>query len=165
MKDNIIDKLDNKLDELNNKLTKIDNKYVLAGIFIVYLITTLFLVLRHEIWGDEGQAWQIAKTLSTLDIIKQMKYEGHSCLWHLILSIPAKLGLTSISMNLTSWAFVSSAVLIFLFKSKWNIFTKILVIFSPSFLYYLPAISRCYCLIPLCLVLFVIVYDKRHEHP
>ncbi len=147
------------------KLLDILNKYKLSLIFIIYSIVVLTLIINHEIWVDEAQAWEIARTLSIPDIFAQMKYEGHPCLWHLILAIPAKLGLPVISMNIISWLFTSIAVYIILFKSKLNSLVKIAIIFSPTFIYYLPVISRNYCLTACFLSLFSIYYHKRHEHP
>ena len=134
-------------------------------IFSIYPILSLILVLNHELWIDEAQAWEIAKNLSIPEIFAQMRYEGHSCLWHLILVIPAKLGIPVISMNIISWIFVSLAVFLILKECNWGTLKKIILVFSPAFLYYLSAISRCYSLIPILLILFILLYDKRHTHP
>ena len=60
-------------------------------ILLIYIIFTLIITLHHEPWRDEAQSWLIAKNLNILEIINQMKYEGHPCLWHLILLPFAKL--------------------------------------------------------------------------
>ncbi len=155
-----------KVKEILVKLSTILNSKIFKYIvFFVYLSLTLILVLNHEIWIDEGQAWEIARTLSIPEIFAQMKYEGHSCLWHLIIAVPAKLGLPVISMNIISFIFVSIAVYMILFKAEWNIFVKIAIIFNSTFIFLMPVISRCYSLIPLLVCLFVIYYPNRHKHP
>ncbi len=143
---------------INSKLFK----YILFGL---YLILTFILVINHEIWTDEAQAWEIARNLSIPEIINQMKYEGHPCLWHLMLAVPAKLGLPVITMNLISWVLVSITCYIILFYAKWNMLVKVAVILNPTFVYFLPVIARSYCLIPILLCLFSIYYPKRHKNP
>ena len=120
---------------------------------------------KHEFWTDEAQAWLIAKDLSIPEIFSAMKYEGHSCLWHLILHPFAKLGFPIITLGIISILFVSIYVFIILFKTKLNIVTKILIVFSPGIFYKLGIISRCYSLIPFLLGLFYLIYNKRHERP
>jgi len=144
----------------------LENKKIIISIaFIIYLLISLSLVLHHEIWTDEAQAWEIAKNLSIPEIFAQMKYEAHPCLWHLILAIPAKLGLPVISMNIISLICTSITVYIILFHSKFNLFLKMIIIFNPTFLYLLPVISRSYCLIALLLSIFSLIYKERKNRP
>lgn len=140
-----------------------EKKLKLYILFLAYLIVSFILMVKHEIWADEAQAWEIAKNLSIPEIFMQMKYETHPCLWHLILTIPAKLGLPVISMNIISFLITSIAVYIILFRSNLNILIKILIIFNPVFIYYLSAISRNYCLVLLFISFWAILYDKREE--
>ncbi len=142
-----------------------NKKFILTIIFIIYLMISFLLVLNHEIWTDEAQAWEIARSLSVPEIFAQMRYEAHPCLWHLILAIPAKLGLPVISMNIISWICTSIAVYIILFHSKFNSILKIFIIFNPTFIYLLSVVSRNYCLIVLLLSIFSIIYEKRMKHP
>ena len=146
-----------------NNLTQ--KKIFLLLIFIAYLILSLIFTMTHEIWTDEAQAWLIARDLSVIDIFNYMQYEGHSCLWHLINLPFAKLGFPIMVMNIFSWIITSIACYFILFHSKWNFLVKFFVIFNPTFFYWLSAITRPYCLVPILLCLFVWIYPKRHEHP
>ena len=148
-----------KMNSLN------DSKLLKYIIFYFFLIITFILVLNHEIWTDEAQAWVIARDLSFVDIIKQMRYEGHPCLWHLILAIPAKLGLPVLSMNIISWIFIGVASYLIIFHAKWNIIVKMGVLFNPTFLFFLPVIARCYSLIAVLLCIWIICYPNRHKYP
>lgn len=47
-------------------------------IIFVYATITFLVVLKHEPWRDEIQAWYISKNLSILDIFQQLKYERTS---------------------------------------------------------------------------------------
>lgn len=142
-----------------------ENKFFKYIIFFIFLFITFILILKHEIWTDEAEAWVIARELSLIDIIKQMKYEASPCLWHLLLAIPAKLGLSVFSMHIISWAFIGLAAYVIIFHAKWNIIVKLVVIFNPTFLYFLPVIARCYSLIAVLLLIWGVCYSKRLEYP
>ena len=76
------------------KRRKKGETFFLYGFFVIYAIVSLAGVITHESWADEAQAWLIARDLNVIEIVKQMKYEGHSCLWHLILMPFAKMRLS-----------------------------------------------------------------------
>lgn len=80
------------------KLIKFENI-----VFLLYFILTLILVLNHEFARDEAQVWLIVKNLDVVGIIKQMQYEGHPCLWHLIVNIFAQLGFSYNIIGIISW--------------------------------------------------------------
>ena len=61
-------------------------------IILIYMTFTFITLMLHEPWFDEAQSWMIAKDLDVLGIISQMKYEGHSALWSLMLHVFVKLG-------------------------------------------------------------------------
>ena len=134
-------------------------------VFIIYSGITLSLIYFHEIWRDEAQQWFIVKELSVIDIIKQMKYEGHFLLWYFILMPFAKLGFPIITQNLISWAISCLAVILILKKAPFSKLTKCLIIFSVPFLYYYSVHSRVYCLILLSVVLCAITYKNRIQKP
>ena len=141
------------------------NKWNL-GILIIYAITTFVVaIVFHESWRDEAQAWLIARDLNIIDIIKQMQYEGHPALWHLILAPFAKLGLPYVTVKIVSWMISNITVGLILKKAPFNIFIKILLISTMPMLYLYPAIARSYCIIPLAITLIAIYYKQRHEKP
>ena len=84
---------------------------------LAYVGINLFLLSRHENWRDEAQAWQIAKNLGLGGLFAQLRYEGHPCLWYLILMPFAKLGMPFSCMGLISLAFMSVAAWLVLKKS------------------------------------------------
>lgn len=44
------------------------------------------VVARHEMWGDELQAWLLARDSRSLpELFHHLEYEGHPGLWHLLL--------------------------------------------------------------------------------
>ena len=82
------------------KLKRNKENIFLYGAWIAYAIVSLIGVITHESWSDEAQAWLIARDLGIFDIVKQMRYEGHSCLWHLVLFPFAQLGFPYETINL-----------------------------------------------------------------
>lgn len=140
------------------------NKFNLIAI-IGYSIITLILVFYHENWRDEAQSWLIARDLSIIDLFKQLKYEGHPCLWYLILFPFAKLGFPYITENLISWIIMIITVWIVLKKSPFDNMLKILFVLTTPFIYLYPVISRSYCLIALAIVLIATTYKSRKDKP
>ena len=135
------------------------------AVFVIYLAAVFFLVSRHENWRDEAQAWLLARDLNVFQLISQMKYEGHPCLWHLILMPFAKLGFPYRTMNLISTALVAAAAWLLLFRSPIPLPLSCVALGGCALLYYFPVISRSYALIPLFLFLNAMYYPVRKEHP
>ncbi len=131
-------------------------------VLIIFVIFTGYVALHHEIWSDEAQSWLISRDLSIVEIFKEMKYEGHSMLWNLILIPFIKLGFPYEYFNLISCAIVGISVYIILFKIQISKIIKLLIIFSEPYIYFYTVISRCYCLIPL-LVSILIMLEKNKE--
>lgn len=132
-------------------------------VMLCYSIITFIILLFHESWRDEAQAWLIARNLNIIDIFGQMKYEGHPVIWYLILVPFAKLGLPYIFVKIVSWLICNIAVWLILKKAPFNLILKILFIFSMPMIYLYPSISRSYCLIPLAITIVAIYFGQRHE--
>lgn len=132
-------------------------------VLFLFVLLCLFMTTVHENWRDEAQAWMMAKELSPLQLFKQMKFEGHPCLWHLILMPFAKAGFPYVTMNIISTLLVSAAVAVFLFKSPVSLWVKLLGICGSAFWYYYAVISRSYSLIPVLLFLSAAFYKDRHD--
>lgn len=94
-----------------------------------------------------------------------MKYEGHFLLWYFILMPFAKLGFPYITTNIISCIITSISTLLILRKAPFKFYKRVLLIFTFPFLYLFPIISRCYCLIPLAIVLMCIFYKDRKQKP
>ena len=62
-------------------------------VLVLYAVLLFMIMGRHEPFRDEAQQWLLARDLSVPALIRQMSYEGHPCLWYLILMPFAKAGL------------------------------------------------------------------------
>ncbi len=134
-------------------------------ILLVYAVLLIIGLLNHEFWRDELQAWTIARDLSIVDIFKQMRWEGHSCLWHLIIAIPAKLDFSPTGMGFVSIIFMLATAILILYKSPFDLAVKLILLFSSPFLYFYSIESRVYSIIPFLISLLAIFYPKRLDRP
>lgn len=134
-----------------------------AAALLLYVGCNLFLLAHHENWRDEAQAWQIARNLGLSALFDQLRYEGHPCLWYLILMPFAKLGLPFSCMGFISLAFMSGAVWIILRKSPFLWPVRLILVFSSFFVYFYPVISRSYSMIPLLLAWIAVLYPDRKQ--
>ena len=144
-----------------NKLNKIYN----WSIFVLLCFITGFILIYHEPFRDEVQAWNIARDLSIFDIFKQMHSEGHPCLWHLILFPFAHLGFPVYTVSWISYFIMMLTAFLILFKAPFSKPVRTILVFSSPFIYYYSIISRNYCLIALCITCICLLYKKRHEWP
>ena len=140
-----------------------ENKKDFIIILIYAIVTFIVTIFFHEKWRDEAQAWLLARDLNPIELFKQMKYEGHPPLWHLILMPFAKLGFPYMTISIISWGIMCASSWILLRKSPFKQSTKILILCSISFIYLYPTISRNYCLIPLAIAIIASIYPNRNE--
>lgn len=148
-----------------SKTGEFQSKY-LFFVFVVYLILLAASVSKHEPWMDEAQAWLLAKDAGIVELfVKYLRYEGSPALWHLILMIPAKLGLPYFTINVFSAAFSAFGVFMFLRFSPFPLLIKTLFPFSYFVFYQYGGVARSYCLISVLLFLIAINYKKKIERP
>ena len=135
------------------------------ALFAVYAAVTLVLVLRHEPWADELQAWLIARDCTMPEIFKMMRWEGHFVPWYLMLHVFAVNGGPVLCMNLLSWAFMAAAGAFFVFRAPFSLPLKVLVLSSAGMLFWYPVVARCYAPIPILLFALAACYPARLKRP
>ena len=139
--------------------------YLISLNFAVYVIFNIVLLCFHAPWRDEANVWLMARDLSPLQLLKEIKYQGHPCLWYFLVMPFAKFGLPFRTIGMISTIVMTVAAGIYLWKGPQWIGIKALVVFSPVFTYFYPTIARNYCLIALILILLAWNYSERNEHP
>lgn len=142
-------------------------KTVSRIVLVLYCIMHLVMMIFHEPWYDEAEAWQIARCNSIFDILFTVPhYEGHPPLWHLLLMIPAKAGLPyELSLSLVSLTFSATAVALFLKYAPFNTWIKVFAPFTYFAFYQYGVISRPYCMTMLAMVLISITWKSKDENP
>lgn len=135
----------------------------ITAVFLGYLIFNGVLLGKHELWRDEANVWLMARELSPIELLKEIKYQGHPCLWYLLLMPFAKAGLPFRTISFVSYFIMALAAGLFLYRAPFGKVVKAAILFSPAFTYYYAVIARNYCLIALLLMLLAIYYPKRND--
>lgn len=134
------------------------------GLFIVAAILGFYV---HEPWYDEAQAWQIAKTASWHDIVWVIPHwEGHPPFWHLLLALPAKLGVP------WQWAFpvigmgllLCNGFLLF-FKAPFARWVCCLLPFNYFLFWQYGVVVRPYGVMVLIMLLLAIYFPQKDKRP
>ncbi|MBD5384104.1 MAG: hypothetical protein HDR72_03780 [Ruminococcaceae bacterium] len=133
--------------------------------FTAYSAVILILILNHEYWFDEAQAWNIARDNDIAGIIGMIRYEGHPPLWHFVLKIFTSLGCSWQALGLVSWGVSVTAAAVVIFALPIKPYFKAAVLLSSGMLYINSVVSRVYCLVNLLVVLLAWLYPNRKKHP
>ncbi|NOY75001.1 MAG: hypothetical protein GXP32_04325 [Kiritimatiellaeota bacterium] len=137
----------------------------LWSIFLLYAGFTFALVIYHEPWMDEGQAWLIARDLSISGVFSQMQYEGTPALWHFLIMPLAKSGLPYFSMRLLHYIIALVIVWIALFKSPYPIYLKVVLVFSFMLGFEYVVVARNYSISLLLIFILAHLHDGRLKSP
>ncbi len=136
-------------------------------VLLLFASVYIFVSIFHEPWFDEAQAWEIAKGASLKEILFIIPhYECHPPLWHLILMVPAKLGVP-FEIGLKTIALIISLATVFLlvFKSRLPRTVRLCLPFSYFLFYQYGVIVRPYGLMILILLLLGMNLSQRKGHP
>ena len=148
----------------NDKL-QLRRRIFYAALLLLYLGFHLFVILNHEAFRDEAQAWTIAKNTTLSELFADLSIEGHPCLWFLIIRPFAKLGMSFRYFSYVSLVFMGVAAALFLFRAPFGEVLKVIVLGSFAFCYNSPVMPRTYCVITLLIVCLAILWPKRLEKP
>ena len=122
---------------------------ILTILWLSYLAFNGILLAGHELWRDEANVWLIARELSVPELFAQIRFQGHPCLWYLLVMPFAKAGLPFQTISVLSYAIMGITAGIFVYRAPFYPVTKLCCLFSPVFSYYYSVVARNYCLIAL----------------
>lgn len=112
---------------------------------VLYSAILLVLLLHHEPWRDEMQAWLLARDSGTLvDLWRNTRYEGHPLFWHLLLWVLSRWSTSPLAMQLLHAAVAILSAGIFLARAPFPRWVRGLWIFGYFPLYEYGVISRNY---------------------
>lgn len=135
-------------------------------VLAIFIVLELIICPHHEHCADEAQAWLLARDASLWDIItKYVRYECTPALWHIILKIFMFFKLPYNLFYIIPIIFSSIGVGLFLFKSKFPLWIKVLFPFSYYVFYQYTVVARNYCLILPLLAGLAIIYPRKLEKP
>ena len=70
-------------------------KVKIVAVLALYVGFNFVLLTRHEMWRDEINVWLIGRDLSLTELFREIGYQGHPCLWYLLIMPFAKLGFSA----------------------------------------------------------------------
>ena len=144
-------------EKLNWKLT-----YII--VFSAYVLLNTALLIFHEPWRDETQAWLISRDAGFAEFFDRAPIEGHPVLWWTIMSIFSKTGASFLCIQFINLFVMCIAAAIFLRHSHLHPLINIAVIFSPFFTYYFPVICRPYSLAVLLMVIISVLLPDKEKY-
>ncbi len=99
----------------------------------------------HEPWADEAQSWLIARDLGWWKIMAHaVRYEGSPGLWHTILWVLARFGVSYAGMRWVSGAIAAAGVVVLLRESPFPRSLRILLPFGFWLAYQDAVVARSY---------------------
>jgi hypothetical protein len=112
---------------------------------LAFFALGLALMLRHEMWQDEWQAWLIVRESASLtDLFRHRKYEGHPAFWYLTLFLLSRVTADPLGMQLFHLLLATGTAFLFLRFSPFTRWQQILFIFGYFPLFEYGVISRNY---------------------
>ena len=136
---------------------------VLALAFACVVGTVL---VHHEMWRDELQAWEFARNSPTFGaLLANKRYEGHPDLWYLVLFVVSRLSRDPAAMQMVHLALASAAVYVVARWAPFDRLTKVLLAGGYFLAYEYAVISRSYVLGALTLFALCALYPRWAERP
>lgn len=146
------------------KETRKKKEFIILTLMLVgYLIFNGILLIGHELWRDEANVWLFARDTTPLQLLREIKYQGHPCLWYFIVMPFAKLGLPFKTISVISFLVMTAAAGLFTYQAPFHPITKTICLFCPIFSYYYSVVARNYCLIAILFILLAYCYPRRNE--
>ncbi len=150
-----------KVRWMDRIIGSIRENWILYLVFLLYTILIIVAATRHEPWADEAQAWLLARDSSLFGLLfKNLHYEGHPPLWHLILMLPSRI-LPYRFMSVISILIAMTGVYILLRRSPFPKIVKIFLPFSYFLFYQYGVIARNYVLVPVLLFMIARIYEDK----
>lgn len=134
-------------------------------VFLVYVLAVAGLVILHEPWRDEADAWLVARDASLPELFALTGHMGTPALWYLLLAPLAKLGVPYVAMNILNGALAAGAVALVLWRAPVSLPTATLLAFSYPLLFEYAVVARGYALTCLLLFLAAAFWSCRFERP
>lgn len=160
---------DKKASDLSNKIDYYvsSHKGISFIILLIYIISISFISFFHEPWGDEAQAWVIARDCTVKELLFEIGHlEGHPPLWWLYLAIFAKTGFPyELGLKLAAIIINSISAHLIIYKAPFPKIINYSIPFTYFLFYQYGVISRCYSFLILGFVLCAIYYNTKNYTP
>lgn len=153
-------------------VASLEDRAIVQGNPLPWALTVTFAVVAgvaltlHEPWRNEVQAWLLARdSASPLELIRNLKTEGHPGLWHLLLMPLTRISGSPAGMQVASLIVGTATVWVFARFAPFPGWQKVLFAFGYFPLYEYTTIARNYGLGLLLLLLACALFRVRYQRP
>ena len=134
-------------------------------ICLLWLAIVSGLLLSHEMWRDEFQAWLIARdSRSVVELIRNLRYEGTPGLWPILVFLVARMTSWPGAMQFLHLVVAGTTVCLLVSYGPFGRRLNVALSFGYFFLYEYAVISRNYALEVLGVILFCLAYHRAGRH-
>lgn len=138
---------------------------MVVAIWVGWTIVAVVMMLSHEPWRDELQAWALARSAGTpFDIIPSIRGEGHPPGWYSVLWPMTKLIPSTLGLQVTALALASATTWLTIRYLPLSLAVRSLIVFGYFPLFEFATIARHYVLAYL-LVVVVLWLAHRSATP
>jgi hypothetical protein len=128
-------------------------KAIVNGTLALFAGLLALVTVRHEMFGDEAQAWLIARdSRNLLELAQHLRYEGHPALWYVLLYLPSHLSVSLAWMQALNYALSVTMAWLVLRERRLPLATRVLSIFSVFVFFHMGVPARSYMLAAVLLV-------------
>lgn len=137
-----------------------------AVVLGLYTLLIGYVIFHHEPWGDEAQAWLIARDSSFAELfLKRLHYEGTPGLWHLLLWMLCRLHLSYAAMHWLSALLGIAAIYLLLRYSPFPPLVRAVLPFCFSLVFLTAIIARSYSLVPVIAFAACAILTGKRDKP
>jgi hypothetical protein len=135
-------------------------------VLTLYCLVLVPLLYNNVLWRDEMQAWLLARdSAGIFDLFRNLRYEGHPALWHLILMPVTRLTGDPEAMKWVQGALAVTTVAIVLLRAPFNRLEKAMFPFAYFPLIEYGIVSRSYVVGFLLVAATCAIWRQRFERP
>jgi hypothetical protein len=146
--------------------TTADSRKLALVVTAAYLIVVSFFAFHHEVWRDEVRALNIAAAShSPIDLLRNLKNEGHPALWYLLLYLGNHVTGSMLVLKPTALLIAAAAAYVLMRFAPFPAWQKILFLLGQFPLYEYSVMCRNYGISMLLLFAAAAVYRYRFTHP
>ncbi len=154
------------MEELESRIAQIPERRLNLALLGLYVLAAGGTMLAHQMWRDEIQAWLIARdSRGIVDLIHNLRYEGHPALWYLLLIPLTRLSRDPVLMQGLQLVIASVTVAVVLWRAPLSHLERLIFPFGYFVLFEYGVKSRSYSLGFLLLVLFCALWHQHRRHP
>ena len=141
-------------------------RWLIGGILVLYVATTVYASIHHEAWRDEVVALSIAwQTPSWGALWRFMRHEGHPILWYVLLRVAHAVVPSTAVLPALSLLISTASAFVWLRWSPVPLWLRCLFLFGYVPLYEYTVVWRGYGLSMLLVFTYCALYPARRRHP